>query len=39
MVKGDGPEIFSTIMRINCRNDREALSPTYTANNPKVKEG
>jgi hypothetical protein len=29
-VKGDGPATLSTIIRINCRNDKVAESPMYT---------
>jgi hypothetical protein len=30
IVKGDGPATLSTIIRISCKNDNVAESPTYT---------
>jgi hypothetical protein len=30
-VKGDGPATLSTIIRINCKNDKVAESPMYTS--------
>ena len=30
-VKGDGPATLSTIILINCRNDKVAESPIYTS--------